>query len=256
MDATTIDQIQALGDLVTVWAHPDDESYLAGGLMAAAVALGARVTCVTATVGERGGPADAQAETAWRRQEELRAALEALGVTDHVQLDVPDGRCASWDPTGPVRAIGEVLADRRPATVVTFGPEGVTGHPDHQAVSRWVSAAVLLHRGPRPRLLHAAETQEQHDAVRGIDGIYGPGLPRIHRRDQLALELRCDGWLLDAKVAALRAHASQTAALEAGLGSLRYRAWVAEECFVDAPAPLAHRPATHAAWLALQVAPA
>ena len=51
-----------LGDIVTVWAHPDDESYLAAGLMAMAVDAGSRVTCVTATAGERGGPADLEAE--------------------------------------------------------------------------------------------------------------------------------------------------------------------------------------------------
>ncbi|MFP5255313.1 MAG: hypothetical protein ACLGI8_05615 [Acidimicrobiia bacterium] len=90
----------------------------------------------------------------------------------------------------------------------------------------------------------------------GIDGVYAPGLPRTHRPDQLALQLRLTGALLDAKVDALRAHASQTTELEARLGALRYRAWVAEEAFVAAPVPLGHRPATHAAWLALQAAPA
>ena len=45
-----------LGTVLGVWAHPDDEAYLAGGLMAAAVDAGARVVCVTATRGERGTP--------------------------------------------------------------------------------------------------------------------------------------------------------------------------------------------------------
>jgi len=256
LDGDTRDAIEGLGSVMTVWAHPDDESYLAGGLMAAVAALGAPVTCVTATLGERGGPADQQAETAWRRAEELSEAVHVLGVSDHVVLGLPDGGCSMADPAHPVRAIVELLATRRPDTVVTFGADGLTGHPDHRAVSRWVSAAVLLHPGPRPRLLHATETPDQVARLGGIDGVYAPGLPRTHRPDELALRLRLTGALLDAKVDALRAHASQTTDLEARVGALRYRAWVAEEAFVDAPAPLEHRAATHAAWLALQAAPA
>ncbi len=61
-----IEQVVALGDIVAVWAHPDDESYLAAGVMAIARANGARVTCVTATDGEladserNGGPSPAR----------------------------------------------------------------------------------------------------------------------------------------------------------------------------------------------------
>ncbi len=79
LDADAHAAVADLGSVMTVWAHPDDESYLAGGLMAAAAALGASVTCVTATLGERGGPLDLQAETAWRRAEELTDALAAPG---------------------------------------------------------------------------------------------------------------------------------------------------------------------------------
>lgn len=247
--------VEGLGSVLTVWAHPDDESYLAGGLMAAVAAMGRQVTCVTATLGERGGPVDQQAETAWRRSEELADALHALGVRHHVVLGLPDGGCSMADPAHPVRAIVDLLADRRPDTVVTFGPDGLTGHPDHRAVSRWVSAAVLLLPGPRPRLLHATETPDQLVRSSGIDGVFAPGLPRTHRSDELALQLRLGGALLDAKVDALRSHASQTRALEARVGALRYRAWVAEESFVAAPAPLGHRPSTHAAWVALTAAP-
>ncbi|MFP5255312.1 MAG: PIG-L deacetylase family protein [Acidimicrobiia bacterium] len=106
---------------MTIWAHPDDESYLAGSLMAAVAALGARVTCVTATLGERGGPADQQAETAWRRAEELSEGLRVLGVAEHVVFGLPDGGCSMADPAHPVRAIVELLATRQPETIVTFG---------------------------------------------------------------------------------------------------------------------------------------
>jgi LmbE family N-acetylglucosaminyl deacetylase len=226
-----------LGDLLTVWAHPDDESYLAGGLMAAAVAAGARVTCVTATHGERGGAADRQGETAWRREEELRDALAALGVDDLVLLGVPDGGCTGLDPAGPVAALAALIEARAPGTVVTFGPDGHTGHPDHRAVSAWVGAAVAGRRSVRPRLLHTAVTPAMASRCAPIDAqfaVFEPGLPAVRPEPDLAAHLQLDARLLDTKVRALRAHASQTRTLEAALTPARYRAWVATEAFADA----------------------
>lgn len=225
-----------LGNLLTVWAHPDDETYLAGGLMAAAVAAGARVTCVVATAGELGGPPDQQAELARRRVEELAEAMTVLGVTDHAVLHLPDGRCAAIDPAGPVATIAELLDDRRPDTVVAFGPDGVTGHADHRAVSSWVGAALAGQGGRRPRLLHPAVTPDMAAAEADIASrysIYEPGLPVTVDEADLAVRLRLDDGLLDMKVRALRAHATQTAVLEAAVGPGRYRSWVATECFVE-----------------------
>jgi LmbE family N-acetylglucosaminyl deacetylase len=207
IDATTVAQ---LGDLLTVWANPDDETYLAGGLMAAAIAAGASVTCVVATSGERGGPPDRQAELSWWREEELTDALSALGVRDLVLLRLPDGGCSALDPSGPVATIAGLIDDRAPDTVITFGPDGHTGHADHRAVSAWVTAALPPRSTPQP------------------------GLPVTRPEADLAVLLHLNGGLLDTKIRALRAHASQTSALEAAIGPDTYRDWVATECFVDA----------------------
>src|SRR5207237_1041407 len=90
-----------LGTVLSVWAHPDDETYVCGGLMAAAVRQGNRVVCVTATRGELGStdeqrwpPGPALAEV---RTKELAESLAELGVSEHVWLDYPDGRCADAD---------------------------------------------------------------------------------------------------------------------------------------------------------------
>ncbi|MDH4161049.1 MAG: PIG-L family deacetylase, partial [Actinomycetota bacterium] len=71
-----------LGDVLSIWAHPDDETYLASGLMAQAVRDGGRVVCVTATRGE-GGSLD---EERWPsqtlgavRERELMTGLARLG---------------------------------------------------------------------------------------------------------------------------------------------------------------------------------
>jgi LmbE family N-acetylglucosaminyl deacetylase len=234
IDATTVAQ---LGDLLTVWAHPDDETYLAGGLMAAAIAAGASVTCVVATSGERGGPPDRQAELSWWREEELTDALSALGVRDLVLLRLPDGGCSALDPSGPVATIAGLIDDRAPDTVITFGPDGHTGHADHRAVSAWVTAALTPRSTPRPWLLQAAITPAM--AAQGADiharfSVYEPGLPVTRPEADLAVLLHLNGGLLDTKIRALRAHASQTSALEAAIGPDTYRDWVATECFVDA----------------------
>lgn len=223
--------------------------------MALAVANGARVTCVTATAGEAGetgveSVGDAGVGGAGlgsRRIGELRAALGHLGVDDLVLLGEPDGGCADRAPDGPVDAIAGILVARRPDTVVTFGPDGLTGHPDHRAVSRWVDGAVdraADSSGPRPRVLHTAVTAAIAATGADVDerfGVYDPGLPTIHDGRDIAVHLDLDGPWLHRKIEALRAHHSQTAPLIEALGAARYRDWVRVECFVDAPRPGADR---------------
>ncbi|MDT4997130.1 MAG: mycothiol S-conjugate amidase, partial [Pseudonocardiales bacterium] len=110
-----------LGTILSVWAHPDDETYLCGGLMARAVRNGSRVVCVTATRGELGSPDEARWPSgqplAAVRTKEMDAALAVLGVTEHHWLDYPDGGCADVDQAEAVRRVTELMADVRPDTV-------------------------------------------------------------------------------------------------------------------------------------------
>src|SRR5205085_4502124 len=139
-----------LGTVLSVWAHPDDETYVCGGLMAAAVRQGNRVVCVTATRGELGStdeqrwpPGPALAEV---RTKELAESLAELGVSEHVWLDYPDGGCADADGGEAAARIRAIAEDVAPDTVLTFGPDGLTGHSDHMTVSRWVTLA--MNRAP------------------------------------------------------------------------------------------------------------
>lgn len=231
--------VAELGDIVTVWAHPDDESFLAAGLLAMAAGSGARTACITATAGEAGGPADLQAELSWRRPEELQIALSVLGVEDHVLLGCPDGGCAAVDADEAAAVLATLIAARRPDTVVTFGADGLTGHPDHQAVSRWVDLAVARLGPGAPRVLHATEIADQVATLAGLPQADITGLTAVslHDRADLALELRLPPEVVDLKVRALRAHRSQTAALESRLGPETLRAWVSIEPFVAARVP-------------------
>jgi LmbE family N-acetylglucosaminyl deacetylase len=192
--------------------------------MALARAAGNRVVVVTATRGERGTahpdrwPPDRLGRL---RSDELAASLAVLGVAEHRWLDYPDGCCDDAAQEAPMERVRRVLDDVRPDTIVTFGPDGVTGEPDHRAVSAWTTAAwEAVGRGPA--LLYATRAAD-------------PGV----------LRLRLDDALLDRKVAALRAHSSQVAGLPRNPPA---SAWWREETFLDATAPAPANAAPTPPW--------
>src|SRR4029077_92627 len=101
---------------------------------------GNRVVCVTATRGEKGSldavrwPPESLAAV---REAELDAALAVLGVREHIWLDYPDGGCADVPSDEVIGRLAEIVRDVQPHTVLTFGPDGMTWHPDHIAVGAW-----------------------------------------------------------------------------------------------------------------------
>ena len=238
--ATT--DVTALGTVLGVWAHPDDEAFLSAGLMAAARDAGQRVVCVTATLGERGTddphewPPDRLARV---RRHELEASLAVLGVDEHHLLGITDGTCAAQPHDALVRHLGRVIEAVAPDTILTFGPDGLTGHEDHQTVSAWVTDARAA-VAPGTRLLHATTTGEFVDAwepARDAFPVFlADGLPLRTPESALAVHLRLDGAALDRKVVALRAQAGQTTGLIAAVGEERVRTWWSVEAFVAAEA--------------------
>jgi LmbE family N-acetylglucosaminyl deacetylase len=246
--------VAGLGTILSVWAHPDDETYLAAGVMASATDRGQRVVCVSATAGEHGtGDPEAwpPSRLARVRRWEAAAAMAVLGVTEHHILGLPDGALAQHDEHG-LQAVAQLLDDIEPDTILTFGPDGMTYHPDHIAVHRWVTKA-WHQRGHRTRLLYATPTVEHLARFRDLYEQWDmymtdqrpPGTPA----DDLAIHLQLDGAQLDRKLTALSAMATQTRGLTASLDSATYAAQVAEEAFVDAapranPRPRARRAAT------------
>jgi LmbE family N-acetylglucosaminyl deacetylase len=163
--------------------------------------------------------------------------MAVLGVDDHRFLGLGDGSLASIDPEVGVTLVGELLDDVHPDTILTFGPDGITGHPDHVTISRWTTEA--WHRRGHPgRLLHATMTTE-HVARFGELyeewGVYmtderPAGVPP----ESLALRLVLDGTALDRKLTALAAMASQTRDVINGTDPAVYASDVAEEAFVTA----------------------
>ena len=113
----TSTDVAELGTILGIWAHPDDEAYLSGGLMAMARDNGQRVVCVTATRGELGTPdpvAWPPDRLAAERTREMARCLAVLGVREHHWLGYRDGECAAADPDARGRAA--VRGDRRRAS--------------------------------------------------------------------------------------------------------------------------------------------
>jgi len=139
--------------LMAVLAHPDDESLGFGGTLAKYAAEGVDVFLVTATRGDggryRGHRPDEEQHPGPSalgriRETELRAAASVLGVREVSLLDYHDQQLDRADPHGAIASIAEHLQRIRPDVVVTFGPDGAYGHPDHIAICQFTTAAIVV----------------------------------------------------------------------------------------------------------------
>jgi LmbE family N-acetylglucosaminyl deacetylase len=134
--------------LVCVLAHPDDETLGLGGSLARYSAEGIETYVVTATRGQAGRYRDNSnhpgPEALGRiREQELRAAARVLGVGEVHFLDYDDGRLEGVDARSAISKIVGHLRRIRPHVVLTFGPDGAYGHPDHIAISQFAAAATV-----------------------------------------------------------------------------------------------------------------
>jgi LmbE family N-acetylglucosaminyl deacetylase len=230
-----------LGDILGVWAHPDDEAWLSAGLMMAAVAAGRRVVCLTATRGEAGFPDDDPRPTEERaavREAEMAASLSIAGVTEHRFLGYGDGMCAGVPDDEPVETIAAVIDDVRPSVVLTFGPDGGTGHFDHVAVCRWATQAVGRVALPGTRLLYMTKTRVWLNEFFGdIDpsSVMMVEDMEIESVDESELSVwyRCEGEILERKLATMRAQASQIEQFVEMVGVDRFRDVLRDEFFRD-----------------------
>lgn len=235
--AGTAMSVARLGTILSVWAHPDDETFLAGGIMATAADQGQRVVCISATAGELGtsDPESWPPERLGRlRRWEAAASMTILGVTDHRFLDYPDGGLAGLDPAEPVARLATVIDEVRPDTILTFGSDGATFHPDHQAVSAWTGAAWRAAGSPG-RLLHQALDEDRAAE-------WGPRFEQWNvymtddrpvpvPADRLALDVAIVGPTLDRKMAALYAQHSQIGPSLALIGEDVFRQLNTRESF-------------------------
>jgi LmbE family N-acetylglucosaminyl deacetylase len=210
------------GGVLAVFAHPDDESLLAGGALAAFAAAGRRVAIVSMTRGER-GPTELPglrggAALGDVREAELLQAARALGAAAAECLDFPDGDLAGVDEGQAARQLSRILVREQPELVLSFSEEGLYWHPDHLAVSLLLDAALALagRDGAQARLYGA--TWPLGHARRLVSLMQARGLaadlwglePDAFGAAADSITTRLDVRpFLPAKLAALRAYASQ-----------------------------------------------
>lgn len=142
---TTASARGATRRLLGLFAHPDDESFCAGGTFAKYAAEGAEIMVVSATRGEAGQIRDAAIATRHTlgetRARELQTACGNLGVTQAICLDYGDGKLQGLPPETLVAEFVGIIRSFRPDVVITFGEDGAYGHPDHIAVSMATTSA-------------------------------------------------------------------------------------------------------------------
>jgi LmbE family N-acetylglucosaminyl deacetylase len=163
--------IQHSKRILGVFAHPDDESFCAGGTFAKYAATGAEVMVVSATRGEAGQirmPSVATRRTLGAvREQELHLACQRLGIQHAARcLDHMDGTLKDFDQEVLTRKITEIIRTFRPDVVITFGPDGGYGHPDHIAISAATAAACMRSGEPGRFPEHIAAGLEAHQLAR------------------------------------------------------------------------------------------
>jgi LmbE family N-acetylglucosaminyl deacetylase len=211
-----VEQEQVARALVVV-AHPDDVDFGAGGTVASWTESGIAVTYCICTDGDAGGfdPAVPRDQIGGIRQAEQRAAAKEVGVEDVVFLGYPDGQLTpSFDLR---RDISRVVRQVRPQRLMMQSPEinweriGAS-HPDHRAAGEAALCAVYPDaRNPFTHLELAAEGLEAWSVPETWVMVAGTGASHwVDVTDTF-----------DRKVAALRAHASQTAHMDDLEGLLR-----------------------------------
>ncbi len=209
--------------LLLVHAHPDDESIGTGATMAKYAAEGVRVTLVTCTLGELGEiiPPDLAHllpdELGEYRIGELEAACAALGVTDHrflgpgryrdsgmMGMEENDDPRSFWRASVESAAAGlaEIIREVAPQAIVTYDANGFYGHPDH----------IQAHRVPGARLYATAMplSVAAEAAKLPAGSWFDPWMDRMSTvaDDQVTTSIDA-GAYLDAKIAAMKAHATQ-----------------------------------------------
>jgi LmbE family N-acetylglucosaminyl deacetylase len=236
--------VEKLGRIIGIWAHPDDESWSSAGLMKMACLNGQNVAIITATKGDAGLTADEQKwpqrELSAIREKELSECLCHIGDIEQFWLDYEDGKLAESDSQEAIAEIVRILNVFKPDTIVTFEPNGITGHDDHRTISDWTTLA-LQQYGKKIRLLHAVESVEKHklagdDLDQEFNIFFNTEKPYLIAENEADILLQLSSEILACKLSCLKAHASQTSQMFTAASSKNALQLLAStECFIVVP---------------------
>ncbi len=195
---------------LAVFAHPDDEVFRCGGALALLARRGVRVQTLTATRGGAGSCGDpplcTREELPAVREAELRCACRALGIEPPRLLDYQDGTLSDVDEQEGAAHVLSMVRELRPQALITWPPDGLSGHADHVAVSRWTALAFEQAGALGPdaplTLYHLAVPRTVAQAL---------GLARLHATPDEEISLAVDVTpVWEEKLSAIRCHRTQT----------------------------------------------
>ena len=189
--------------MLVILAHPDDESFAVGGTLAKYAHEGVQIVLLCATRGEAGIPGKCSEDAGKIREQELIKAAQYLGIEVHF-LDYQDGELSEADPAKLLERIACWIDTVQPQVILTFGPDGVSGHPDHVTVSHIVTQAVEQFF-PDVCLLHIAPSEAT---------VLGCGISSSNvNSDEPLVSVDISDYKLE-KIRAIQSHVSQHPPLE------------------------------------------
>ena len=192
--------------ILLVFAHPDDETFGVAGTVLRYTREGVPVELVCATRGEKGSRLDVPADmdTGTAREAELRAAATITGIRRIYLLGYIDGELDTVDADEIMSKVREIMRHVQPEVVITFGPDGITGHGDHVAIGNAATRAFdkLAGQESGPRKLYYVTIPES--------AVPHPGELGVATRpdDEVTTTIDISDYL-DMKIQAVAAHRSQ-----------------------------------------------
>ncbi len=197
--------------ILLVFAHPDDESFGVSGTVKKYTQQGVPVDLVCATRGEKGARLDVTAtiDTGTAREAELRTAAAIVGIRDIYFLGYIDGELDKADVEEVVNKMTDIIRRIQPEIVITFGPDGISGHSDHIAVGKAATKAFerLSVENSAPRKLYYVTI-----AASAVPNANDFGVT-TRPDEEVTISTDISGYL-DSKIQAIAAHRSQQDARE------------------------------------------
>jgi len=189
---------------LAIFAHPDDETFRPGGTLALLAWQGVHIEVLTFTHGEAGSCGDPPLctpdELPAVRERELQAACAALGIQSLRLLEYIDGHLQEADRKAMIAQILSVVNETQPQVLLSFGPDGLSGHPDHIAVGQWTAEA-FRHAEGISALYTVAVPQSLAEAL---------SMRQVHAVPDETIALAVDiSTVWETKLTAMRAHATQ-----------------------------------------------